>query len=52
MWLQVLFNPVRFHPAGSWNGWMTTNDGIMDDLRFASLFYFVVFLTLNLYFLS
>jgi hypothetical protein len=32
MWLQVLFNWVRFHPAGSWNGWMTTSDAITDGL--------------------
>jgi hypothetical protein len=32
MLLQVLFGQVRFHPAGSWNGWMTTSDGITDGL--------------------
>jgi hypothetical protein len=32
MWLQVLFNLERFLPAGSWDGWMTTSDGIMDGL--------------------
>jgi hypothetical protein len=32
MLLQVLFDLVRFHPAGSWNGWMKTSDGITNDL--------------------
>jgi hypothetical protein len=32
MWLQVLFGLVRFHPAGSWNGWMTMSDDITDGL--------------------
>jgi hypothetical protein len=32
MLLKVLFGMVRFHPVGSWNGWMKTSDGIRDDL--------------------
>jgi hypothetical protein len=32
MLLQVLFGLVRFHLAGSWNGWKRTSDGITDDL--------------------
>jgi hypothetical protein len=29
----MLFGLVRFHPAGSWNGWMRTlSNGITDDL--------------------
>jgi hypothetical protein len=31
MLLQVV-DLVRFHPAGSWNGWMTAGDGITDGL--------------------
>jgi hypothetical protein len=30
--LQVLFDPVRFHPSGSWDGWMTMSDDIADGL--------------------
>jgi hypothetical protein len=29
---QVWFDLVRFHSAGSWNGWMMTSDGITDEL--------------------
>jgi hypothetical protein len=32
MLLQVLFDQVIFHPAGSRDGWMSTSDGITDDL--------------------
>jgi hypothetical protein len=33
MLLQVLFDLVRFHLAGSRDGWMTTSDGITDGLQ-------------------
>jgi hypothetical protein len=32
MWLQVLFDLVRFHLDGSRDGWMTTSDDITDSL--------------------
>jgi hypothetical protein len=32
MWLQVFFDMVRFHLAGSREGWMTMNDDITDGL--------------------
>jgi hypothetical protein len=33
MWLQVLFGLEKFHPAGSWSGWMTTSDGEDQSVR-------------------
>jgi hypothetical protein len=42
----------KFHPTGSWNGWMTPSDGIMDGLLWCLLKLLVVFLlfkTLNFY---
>jgi hypothetical protein len=32
MLLQVLFDLVRFHPAGSRDGWMMASDDIADGL--------------------
>jgi hypothetical protein len=32
MLLEVLFDLVRIHPAGSRDGWMATRDGITYDL--------------------
>jgi hypothetical protein len=32
MLLEVLFDLVRFHPAGSRDVWMSMSDGIPDDL--------------------
>jgi hypothetical protein len=32
MLLKVLFDLVRFHPAGSRDGWMTMSDGITEGL--------------------
>jgi hypothetical protein len=28
--MHVMYVPENFHPAGSWNGWMTKSDCIVD----------------------
>jgi hypothetical protein len=43
MLLLVLFSLVRFHPAGSWNGWKRTSDGITDGLLVALVHLFPLF---------
>jgi hypothetical protein len=30
--MHVMCGLEKFHPAGSWNGWMMTSDSIMDGL--------------------
>jgi hypothetical protein len=41
--LLVMCGPERFHPVGSWSGWMTTSKGNMDGLLWCVSHHLVIF---------
>jgi hypothetical protein len=41
--MHVMCGPENFHPAGSWNGWMTRSDYIIDRPVIVSFSYVPLF---------